>query len=99
MTAPRFSSPTDDDAPSILRDDADGVAWLTMNRPHVANALSADAIRRLCNELVTLDDNPSIRVIVIRGAGERAFSAGVDLGDPEIRGCSRCADSRATSTS
>ena len=50
------------------------------------HALSAEAIRRLCDELVTLDDNPSIRVIVIRGAGERAYSAGVDLGDPEIRG-------------
>ncbi|OXJ32464.1 enoyl-CoA hydratase [Burkholderia sp. HI2714] len=87
MTTQRsFSSLTGDDAPSILRDDADGIAWLTIHRPHVANALSAEAVRRLCDELVTLDDNPSIRVIVIRGAGERAFSAGVDLGDPEIRG-------------
>ncbi|WP_176047698.1 enoyl-CoA hydratase-related protein [Burkholderia sp. BCC1644] len=87
MTAPSsLSSLTDDDAPSILRNDDNGIAWLTIHRPHVANALSAEAIRRLCDELVTLDDDPSIRVIVIRGAGERAFSAGVDLGDPEIRG-------------
>ncbi|MDR6500024.1 enoyl-CoA hydratase/isomerase family protein [Burkholderia sp. DN3021] len=87
MSAPRtFSSPTGDDAPSILRNDDDGIAWLTIHRPHVANALSAEAIRRLCDELVTLDDNPAIRAIVIRGAGERAFSAGIDLGDPEMRG-------------
>ncbi len=87
MTTPgAFSSLTGDDAPSILRNDDDGIAWLTIHRPHVANALSADAIRRLCDELVTLDDNPAIRAIVIRGAGERAFSAGIDLGDPEIRG-------------
>ncbi|EDT02887.1 enoyl-CoA hydratase/isomerase family protein [Burkholderia ambifaria] len=87
MSAPRtFSSLTGDDAPSILRNDDDGIAWLTIHRPHVANALSAEAIRRLCDELVTLDDNPAIRAIVIRGAGERAFCAGIDLGDPEMRG-------------
>ncbi|RQS06647.1 enoyl-CoA hydratase/isomerase family protein [Burkholderia sp. Bp8991] len=87
MTTPRtFSSLTGDDAPSILRSDDDSIAWLTIHRPHVANALSADAIRRLCDELVTLDDNPAVRAIVIRGAGERAFSAGIDLGDPEMRG-------------
>lgn len=78
-------SPTEDETSSILREDGDGIAWLTIHRPHVANALSAEAIRRLCDELVALDDDPSIRVIVIRGAGERAFSAGVDLGDPEMR--------------
>ncbi|PFH19125.1 MULTISPECIES: enoyl-CoA hydratase/isomerase family protein [Burkholderia] len=87
MTLSRtFSSLTGDDAPSILRNDEDGIAWLTIHRPHVANALSADAFRRLCDELVTLDDDPAVRAIVIRGAGERAFSAGVDLGDPEMRG-------------
>ncbi|HDR9584770.1 TPA: enoyl-CoA hydratase/isomerase family protein [Burkholderia stabilis] len=87
MTAPgSVSPPPGDDAPSIVRNDDDGIAWLTIRRPHVANALSAEAIRRLCDELVMLDDTPSIRVIVIRGAGDRAFSAGVDLRDPEMRG-------------
>ena len=41
-----FSSLTGDDAPSILRNDDSGIAWLTIHRPHVANALSAEAIRR-----------------------------------------------------
>ncbi|WP_081077836.1 enoyl-CoA hydratase/isomerase family protein [Burkholderia pseudomultivorans] len=86
MTSATFSSLTGDDAPSILRNDDEGIAWLTIHRPHVANALSADAIRRLCDELAALDDDPAIRAVVIRGAGDRAFSAGIDLGDPEMRG-------------
>lgn len=79
MTGPR------DDAPPLLRRDEAGIAWLTINRPHVANALSTETIQRLCSELGELDDDPATHVIVIRGAGERAFSAGVDLSDPVIR--------------
>lgn len=87
MTTSRTAaSPAGDDAASILRHDEDDIAWLTIHRPHVANALSAAAFRQLGDALVTLDDDPAVRAIVIRGAGDRAFSAGVDLGDPEMRG-------------
>jgi enoyl-CoA hydratase/carnithine racemase len=56
------------------------VRTLTLDRPNKLNALS----RRLLGELVTacrwLDDQPEVKVVVVRGAG-RAFSAGFDLAD------------------
>ena len=58
---------------------ANGVLWLTLNRPEVLNA----ADRQLHTELVevwrTIDCDPAVRVAVVTGAG-RAFSAGGDLG-------------------
>ena len=58
---------------------ANGVLWLTLNRPEVLNA----ADRQLHTELVevwrTIDRDPAVRVAVVTGAG-RAFSAGGDLG-------------------
>ena len=58
---------------------ANGVLWLTLNRPEVLNA----ADRQLHTELVevwrTIDRDPEVRVVVVTGAG-RAFSAGGDLG-------------------
>ena len=57
----------------------DAVARITMNRPESVNAIN-DAIRHgLPALLQQLDADPSIRVIVLRGAGERGFCAGADL--------------------
>ncbi len=57
----------------------DGVASLTLNRPHVRNALSATLIRELEQALGTLEADPGARVIVLAGAGDKAFCAGADL--------------------
>ncbi len=62
----------------LLRRDADGIAWLTLNRPAARNALSAALIARLDAELVAIGDDASVRVVVIAGAGP-AFCAGHDL--------------------
>ena len=58
---------------------ASGVARLTLNRPEVRNALNEVLLRDLEGALRRLEDDPSARVIVLRGAGERAFCAGADL--------------------
>ena len=57
----------------------DGVAVVTLDRPEAMNALSKALRLALREALVTLDADPDVRVIVLTGAGERAFTAGLDL--------------------
>jgi enoyl-CoA hydratase len=63
-------------APATL---ADGVALVTIDRPSVLNALSFDLLDDLAAALETLDADPSCRVVVLTGAGTRAFAAGADI--------------------
>ena len=57
----------------------DGVAVVTLNRPEAMNALSKALRAALRQALVELDADRAVKVIVLTGAGERAFSAGLDL--------------------
>ena len=83
----------------LLREDRDGIAMLTLNRPLQFNALSADLLAELLSAIEAIGVDSSVRVLVISGAG-RAFCAGHDLremrGNPDIefqrslfRQCSR----------
>jgi len=65
--------------PVLLVEVADGVARVTLNRPEVRNALDEALLRELEAALRRLEDDPDARVVVLRGAGERAFCAGADL--------------------
>lgn len=56
-----------------------GVARITLNRPDVRNALSRTMIAELESALAAAEADPAARVIVLAGAGERAFCAGGDL--------------------
>jgi enoyl-CoA hydratase/carnithine racemase len=67
----------------LLRDDADGVATLTLNRPQARNALSLAMLEALGQVLADIAADQNARVVVIRGAGP-AFCAGHDL--KEVRG-------------
>jgi enoyl-CoA hydratase/carnithine racemase len=55
-----------------------GVATLTLNRPAARNAINADMRRELAAAVEVADD-PAVRALVIRGAGEKAFCAGADI--------------------
>ncbi|WP_127128956.1 enoyl-CoA hydratase/isomerase family protein [Georgenia sp. SYP-B2076] len=57
----------------------DRIGVLTLERPHKLNALTLEMIEQLREESRRLDQDPEVRVIVVRGAGERAFSVGGDL--------------------
>jgi enoyl-CoA hydratase len=71
---------TDTPAEPVLLTDRQGpVAILTLNRPQAMNALSQALIRTLTAEIMSLAADDAVRVIVLTGAGERAFSAGLDL--------------------
>lgn len=69
---------TDDNAP-VLYSIADGVGTITLNRPKVLNALNNALADALFMALMALEEDPEVRVIVIRGAGD-AFMAGGDVG-------------------
>jgi enoyl-CoA hydratase/carnithine racemase len=64
----------------LLYDVRDGVARLTINRPERHNALSWGVISGLRGRVADAKDDPDVRVLVLGGAGERAFCAGADLG-------------------
>ena len=63
----------------LLIDEADGVATLTLNRPGVMNAFNFEMLRAMTACVDDMRRRVDIRVLIITGAGERAFSAGADL--------------------
>jgi enoyl-CoA hydratase/carnithine racemase len=65
--------------PYILRDERDGVAVITLNRPKVLNAWHKPMRDQLLEALGSSDADERIRAIVLTGAGERAFGAGQDF--------------------
>src|SRR5947207_2321587 len=57
----------------------DRVAWVTFNRPDARNAMTFDMyddLHDLCEEI---DRDPGVRVVVVRGAGDKSFAAGTDI--------------------
>jgi enoyl-CoA hydratase len=60
---------------------SDGVAVLTIDRPEKRNALSALVRAELIAALDALRDDDAVRVLVVTGAGERAFVAGADIAE------------------
>jgi enoyl-CoA hydratase len=55
------------------------VAVLTINRPDVLNALDTATLDALRREVAGLGDDPAVRVLIVTGAGDRAFVAGADV--------------------
>jgi enoyl-CoA hydratase/3-hydroxyacyl-CoA dehydrogenase len=55
------------------------LAWITLNRPEKLNTINEDLTRELQKYLVKVEDDKEIRVLIITGAGEKAFSGGADL--------------------
>lgn len=56
-----------------------GVATVTLNRPHAMNALSRELQSELVRAFAALADDAEVFVVILTGAGERAFCAGLDL--------------------
>ena len=66
----------------IIYEKKDGVATITLNRPKVLNALNSKLLEEVWDALRDAEADEGVRVIVITGAGDRAFSAGADI--PEL---------------
>ena len=76
MSAPMAPASTGD----VLIRVADGICWITINRPQVANALGRAQYRAIRGALVAADDDPAVQVVVLNAEG-RHFCAGGDLAD------------------
>jgi enoyl-CoA hydratase len=64
---------------TLLASLEDGVARITLNRPQVRNALSRAMVQELEGALAAAEADPAARVIVLAGAGDKAFCSGADL--------------------
>jgi methylglutaconyl-CoA hydratase len=67
------------DIEPVLIEQRGSALWLTINRPDKRNALNGDVIAGLARGYRQAHDDPDVRVIVLTGAGEKAFCAGADL--------------------
>ncbi|MEM4394561.1 MAG: enoyl-CoA hydratase-related protein [Candidatus Nitrosocaldaceae archaeon] len=63
----------------IKLDREEGIAIVTINRPEKLNAMNIDLIKELGNTIEQLDNDDSVKCVIITGAGEKAFSAGADI--------------------
>jgi dihydroxynaphthoic acid synthetase len=72
---PRLDS---SDYQDILYKVLDGVATITINRPESLNALRSRTVAEMLDGFLRAEDDPEVGVVVLRGAGERAFSVGGD---------------------
>ena len=65
----------------MLADVTDGIGWMTFNQPDKHNALSMSMLEAVPRILAAFGRDPSVRVVVVRGAGERAFISGADISE------------------
>jgi enoyl-CoA hydratase len=70
---------------AILTEISDGIAVVTINRPKVLNALDIPTLLALEDAWSRIEADPAAQVIIITGAGERAFVAGGDIADLKSR--------------
>ena len=70
---------------TVLMERQDRVAILTFNRPDKLNALSEQVRQETLDHLDEIENDDSIGVVVLTGAGEKAFVAGADIGEFEGR--------------
>lgn len=68
-----------DEATVVLHEVKDSAFWITINRPDKRNAIHHGVIQGIREGLRLAHANPAIRVIVLTGAGDKAFCAGGDL--------------------
>lgn len=66
---------------NVLVETENRVAWVTINRPDKFNAFNAETINALGEVIRRIGQDPSIGVIVLTGAGDKAFCAGGDVGE------------------
>lgn len=63
----------------ILYEKSEGVATITINQPEALNAFNAEVVGEILQALEDVKIDENIRVVVLTGAGEKAFSAGADI--------------------
>jgi enoyl-CoA hydratase len=64
---------------NLIIENKGGILYITINRPQQLNALNRETIAELSDALELANTAPSVRVIILRGAGDKAFVAGADI--------------------
>ena len=70
-----MSAATDD----LLYEVKDEIGLITLNRPQARNALTFEMYERIADICAHAPTDGSVKVIIMRGAGEKAFAAGTDI--------------------
>jgi enoyl-CoA hydratase/carnithine racemase len=65
--------------PDTIFEQVGPVAWLTFNRPEARNAMTWEMYETLRETCERVDEDPDTRVLVLRGAGDKAFASGTDI--------------------
>ena len=76
-----MSPQTRDNLENLIVDRQDAVAIVTINRPRVLNALNSQTLEELGRVMLGLRHDAAVRVVVLTGAGEKAFAAGADINE------------------
>lgn len=64
---------------NILTEKKDGAGIITLNRPAKLNAMSHDLMQEVHAALTEFENDEEVRVLIMTGAGEKAFCAGADI--------------------
>ena len=73
----------DSPTPKMLAEVNDGIGWITFNAPEKRNAMSLDMWQGLGEILGKLQEETSLRVLILKGAGDAAFVSGADISEFE----------------
>jgi len=63
----------------IIYEKSEGIATITLNRPEALNAFSKEVVDEVLQALEDIKNDESVRVVILTGAGEKAFSSGADI--------------------
>ena len=74
------------DTNSVISEKRGQAFWITINRPDKRNAINADVVAGIARGYRDAHDDKEVRVIVLTGAGDKAFCAGADLKGTSDRG-------------
>lgn len=69
---------------TVLLEVKNGIGYITINRPEALNALSSQVLADLNEVLDQVDKSEEIRVVIVTGAGEKAFVAGADIKEMDL---------------
>src|SRR5690349_17271750 len=86
------------DFDTLLFEADGGIATLTINRPEKRNAWSARLSEEIVEAFGAIEADRDLRVTILTGAGDKAFSAGADLGDERTHRVSNVGNHLATVT-
>jgi enoyl-CoA hydratase len=70
---------------NILFEKKEGIAYITINRPNVLNALNAQTLDELRRALIEIKKDDSLGAVIITGSGEKAFIAGADINELAVQ--------------